>query len=150
MGEVLSQSEIDNLLAALSSGELDTDELNGADDKQIKDYDFKRPTKFSREHLRTLEIIYEHYGRLLSTSMQVYLRKNIRQVEQKEAEDSEKTVSVWQYEEQELTAQEYESMILMQQVVSENTSGIVASVTQFQRDAVIDEYTEQLIEEGLI
>ena len=24
------------------------------------------------------------------------------------------------------------------------------SVTQFQRDAVIDEYTEQLIEEGLI
>ena len=71
-------------------------------------------------------------------------------MEQKEAEDSEKTVSVWQYEEQELTAQEYESMILMQQVVSENASGIVASVTQFQRDAVIDEYTEQLIEEGLI
>lgn len=59
-------------------------------------------------------------------------------------------VSVWQYEEQELTTQEYENMILMQQVVSENTSGIVASVTQFQRDAVIDEYTEQLIEEGVI
>lgn len=78
MGEVLSQSEIDNLLAALSNGELDTNELNGADDKQIKDYDFKRPTKFSREHLRTLEIIYEHYGRLLSTSLQVYLRKNIQ------------------------------------------------------------------------
>jgi hypothetical protein len=57
---------------------------------------------------------------------------------------------VWQYEERELTVQEYESMVLMQQVVSENASGIVASVTQFQRDAVIDEYTEQLIEEGLI
>ena len=71
-------------------------------------------------------------------------------MEQKEAEDSEKTVSVWQYEEQELTAQEYESMILMQQVVSENTSGIVASVTQFQRGAVVDVYTELLIEEGLI
>lgn len=71
-------------------------------------------------------------------------------MEQKEAEDSEETVSVWQYEERELTVAEYESMILMQQVVSENTSGIVASVTQFQRDAVIDEYTEQLIEEGLI
>ena len=71
-------------------------------------------------------------------------------MEQKEAEDSEKTVSVWQYEERELTVQEYESMVLMQQVVSENASGIVASVTQFQRDAVIDEYTEQLIEEGLI
>lgn len=85
-----------------------------------------------------------------SSPTTVYLRKNIRQVEQKKAENSEETVSVWQYEEQELTAQEYESMILMKQVVSENTSGIVASVTQFQRDAVIDEYTEQLIEEGLI
>ena len=48
MGEVLSQNEIDNLLAALSSGELDTDELNGADEKQVRDYDFKRPTKFSK------------------------------------------------------------------------------------------------------
>ncbi len=78
MGEVLSQNEIDNLLAALSSGELDTDELNGADEKQVRDYDFKRPTKFSKEHLRTLEIIYEHYGRLLSTSIQVHLRKNVQ------------------------------------------------------------------------
>ena len=78
MGEVLSQSEIDNLLAALSSGDLDTEELNNADDKKVKTYDFKRPAKFSKEHLRTLEIIYEHYGRLLSTSMPVYLRKNIQ------------------------------------------------------------------------
>ncbi len=78
MGEVLSQSEIDNLLAALSSGELDADEMNDANDKQVKNYDFKRPTKFSKEHLRTLEIIYEHYGRLLSTSLPVYLRKNVQ------------------------------------------------------------------------
>jgi flagellar motor switch protein FliM len=78
VGEVLSQSEIDNLLAALSSGELDADEMNDAGDKQVKNYDFKRPTKFSKEHLRTLEIIYEHYGRLLSTNLPVYLRKNIQ------------------------------------------------------------------------
>ena len=78
MGEVLSQSEIDNLLAALSSGEIDADEVNSADEKQVKDYDFKRPTKFSKEHLRTLEIIFEHYGRLLSTSMPVYLRKSVQ------------------------------------------------------------------------
>ncbi len=78
MGEVLSQNEIDNLLAALSSGELDADEMSDASDKQVKNYDFKRPTKFSKEHLRTLEIIYEHYGRLLSTNLPVYLRKNIQ------------------------------------------------------------------------
>ena len=77
MGEVLSQSEIDNLLAALSTGELDVDQMQETGDKQVKDYDFKRPAKFSKEHLRTLEIIYEHYGRLLSTNLPVYLRKNI-------------------------------------------------------------------------
>lgn len=78
MGDVLSQSEIDNLLAQLSSGELDMDEMQGADDKRVKDYDFKRPAKFSKEHLRTLEIIFEHYGRLLSTNLPVYLRKNVQ------------------------------------------------------------------------
>ena len=78
MGEVLSQSEIDNLLAALSSGELDADDMGDSSDKQVKNYDFKRPTKFSKEHLRTLEIIYEHYGRLLSTILPIYLRKNVQ------------------------------------------------------------------------
>ena len=78
MGEVLSQSEIDNLLAALSTGELDVDQMQETGDKQVKDYDFKRHAKFSKEHLRTLEIIYEHYGRLLSTNLPVYLRKNIQ------------------------------------------------------------------------
>ena len=38
----------------------------------------KRPAKFSKEHLRTLEIIFEHYGRLLSTNLPVYLRKNVQ------------------------------------------------------------------------
>ena len=78
MGEVLSQSEIDNLRAAVSTGELDVDQMQETGDKQVKDYDFKRPAKFSKEHLRTLEIIYEHYGRLLSTNLPVYLRKNIQ------------------------------------------------------------------------
>ena len=78
MGEVLSQSEIDNLLSALSSGELDVDDIQGKEEKQVKNYDFKRPAKFSKEHLRTLEIIYEHYGRLLSTNLPVYLRKNVQ------------------------------------------------------------------------
>lgn len=78
MGEVLSQNEIDSLLAALSSGEIDAEEMSDASDKQVKNYDFKRPTKFSKEHLRTLEIIYEHYGRLLSTSLPVYLRKSVQ------------------------------------------------------------------------
>lgn len=78
MGEVLSQSEIDNLLQALGSGELDMEEMKDSREKAIKNYDFARPAKFSKEHLRTLEIIFEHYGRLLSTNLPVYLRKNIQ------------------------------------------------------------------------
>ena len=78
MGDVLSQNEIDALLNALSSGELDVDEIKDSGEKQVKDYDFARPSKFSKEHLRTLEIIFEHYGRLLSTNLPVYLRKNVQ------------------------------------------------------------------------
>lgn len=78
MSDVLSQSEIDNLLQALSSGELDADEIKASGEKQVKNYDFARPSKFSKEHLRTLEIIFEHYGRLLSTNLPAYLRKNIQ------------------------------------------------------------------------
>lgn len=77
MSDVLSQSEIDNLLAALSSGELDAEEIKNTSEKQIKNYDFARPSKFSKEHLRTLEIIFEHYGRLVATNMPLHVRKNV-------------------------------------------------------------------------
>lgn len=77
MGEVLSQDEIDNLLKALSTGELDADEIKNTDERQVKDYDFARPAKFSKEHLRTLEIIFEHFGRLLATNLPAYLRKSV-------------------------------------------------------------------------
>jgi flagellar motor switch protein FliM len=77
MSDVLSQSEIDNLLQALSSGDVDVEEMKKSGEAQVKNYDFSRPSKFSKEHLRTLEIIFEHYGRLLSTNLPVYLRKNI-------------------------------------------------------------------------
>ena len=78
MSDVLSQNEIDNLLQALSSGEINADDIEDVNEKQVKDYDFKRPAKFSKEHLRTLEIIFEHYGRLLSTNLPVYLRKSVQ------------------------------------------------------------------------
>lgn len=77
MPDVLSQDEIDNLLKALSSGELDVEEMKGTDEKQVKNYDFARPSKFSKEHLRTLEIIFEHFGRLLETNLPAYLRKSV-------------------------------------------------------------------------
>ena len=78
MAEILSQAEIDALLNAMSSGELDADQMQQKDEKKVRNYDFSRPTKFSKEHLRTLEIIFEHYARLISTNLPVYLRKNVQ------------------------------------------------------------------------
>jgi len=77
MGEVLSQNEIDQLLNALNTGELDVEEYKlTANEKVVKEYDFARPSKFAKEHLRTLEIIYEHYSRLLSTTLPAYMRSS--------------------------------------------------------------------------
>ncbi len=76
MGDVLSQKEIDDLLKAFSTGEIDAEEFKETKDVVVKNYDFSRPSKFSKEHLRTLEIIFEHFGRLLSTQFPAYLRTN--------------------------------------------------------------------------
>lgn len=59
-------------------------------------------------------------------------------------------VDGWQREERELTVEEYETMMLMAEVVNGNKEEIVSSVTAFQKEAAIDEYTLQLIEEGLL
>ena len=85
MGDTLSQAEIDSLLNALSSGEMDVETLNDAPEKPVSNYDFAKPSKFSRDHLRTLEIIFENYGRLLSTNLPAYFRKSV-QVEVMNAE----------------------------------------------------------------
>lgn len=78
MADVLSQNEIDALLKQLSSGELDVEEMNDEPAVKIKDYDFARPAKFSKEHLRTLEIIFDHFGRLVSSNFPAYLRKSVQ------------------------------------------------------------------------
>ncbi|MCQ2978609.1 MAG: flagellar motor switch protein FliM [Clostridia bacterium] len=73
MADVLSQSEIDALLSALNTGEVDTDAMVSTE-KKVRDYDFTRPSKFSREHLKTLQIIYDNYSRALSSYFSGYLR----------------------------------------------------------------------------
>lgn len=75
MSEILSQNEIDELFKALNAGEIDVEDIKKEENKHIvKPYDFARPTKFSKEQLRTLEIIFENYARLVSTYLSGYLR----------------------------------------------------------------------------
>lgn len=65
-------------------------------------------------------------------------------------EEDGTVVSGWQRDERELTVEEYEQMKLMEEVVNGNKEEIVSSVTNFQKEAVIDEYTLQLVEEGVL
>lgn len=78
MSDVLSQNEIDELLSALSSGEVDVTEIEEEKkEKKIKKYDFRRPDKFAKDQLRTLEIIHENFSRLLNNFLSGYLRTYI-------------------------------------------------------------------------
>lgn len=73
--EVLSQDEIDQLLTAISTGEVDTEEMNkSADQRKIKIYDFKRPDKFSKDQIRTISMIHETFARLTTTGLSAQLR----------------------------------------------------------------------------
>ncbi|AIF66383.1 flagellar motor switch protein FliM [Terribacillus saccharophilus] len=73
--EVLSQNEIDALLSAISSGEMDADELKQDEKaKKVKTYDFKRALRFSKDQIRSLTRIHENFARLLTTFYSARLR----------------------------------------------------------------------------
>ncbi len=75
MEEVLSQNEIDALLSAISSGEMNADELKKEEKEQkIRVYDFKRALRFSKDQIRSLSRIHENYARLLTTYFSAQLR----------------------------------------------------------------------------
>ena len=79
MAKVLSQQEIDSLLTALSSGEIDAEEVQKEGEKhKVRPYDFRRPNKFSKEQIHSLEIIYENYARIASNSLSSQVRSNIK------------------------------------------------------------------------
>ena len=74
-GDVLSQSEIDALLAGVMSGDVDADTMkNDSGGKKVKVYDFKRPDKFSKDQIRTLYMLHESFARLLNTYLSTHLR----------------------------------------------------------------------------
>lgn len=79
MAEVLSQNEIDALLNALSSGEVDVKEIkDNSSEKKVKKYDFRNPQKIAKDQLRTLEIIHDNLSRLLQTFLSGYLRAPVK------------------------------------------------------------------------
>lgn len=74
MSDILSQQEIDDLMKALMSGESNVVVEQPTSRKTAKPYNFARPSKFNKDHLRTFEIIFDNYARLLSSFLTGYLR----------------------------------------------------------------------------
>ncbi|WP_418223609.1 flagellar motor switch protein FliM [Clostridium isatidis] len=79
MAEVLSQSEIDALLSALSAGDVEPEQLKEKEEKhRVKKYDFRSPQKFSKEHIRTLEMVHDSFARIVSNYLSGQLRKHVK------------------------------------------------------------------------
>ncbi|OOM77913.1 flagellar motor switch protein FliM [Clostridium puniceum] len=79
MADVLSQNEIDALLSALSTGEIESEEVGKEDERhKVKLYDFRSPQKFSKEHIRTLELIHDNYARIISNYLTGQTRQNVK------------------------------------------------------------------------
>jgi flagellar motor switch protein FliM len=80
MAGTLSQDEINALLAGSSSASIDTfeeEQLETANTKHVRIYNFRHPDKFSKSHLSTMELIYEGFSRHLKTVLFVYVRQSI-------------------------------------------------------------------------
>jgi flagellar motor switch protein FliM len=99
MSNILSQEEIDALMAAVQSGEnvfglnqtqtntssnpadpdndpwfIDEDDIKVTEDKIPNLYDFRRPDRVSKDQMRILQNLHESYARQFSTTLTNYLR----------------------------------------------------------------------------
>ncbi len=94
MSEILSQAEIEGLLNSLNSGEPEPGPIMQDPQKEqvgatggsfvrkkstksavsFEVYDFRRPDKFSKDQLRTLQMLHETFARLSASSLSAYLR----------------------------------------------------------------------------
>jgi len=96
--DILSQSEIDSLLSSLTGGSpspaptvakeqeplnvsapvmVNEDVYYNTDKKGYKLYNFRRPDKFSKDHLRALMDIHKEFSRQLGLLLTTYLRMHI-------------------------------------------------------------------------
>lgn len=78
MNQVLSQSEVDALLAAVSEGEIETNESSASgpkDDRVVVVYDLTSQDRIIRGRLPQLDVIYEKFMRSFRVSLSSALRK---------------------------------------------------------------------------
>lgn len=77
LAEVLSQQEIDALLFALNTGELQASDVS-IEKEKVKVYDFKRAMRYSKEQLRSIMRIHENFARLMTSYLSAQLRSYVQ------------------------------------------------------------------------
>lgn len=83
MADVLDQTEIDALLAAVDTGEVATESRESTifsrkrrdfDNIEVRRYDFKRPERVSKDQMRALHTLHEAFARNFGAALSGYLR----------------------------------------------------------------------------
>jgi flagellar motor switch protein FliM len=85
MSDILSQEEVDALLAAVSTGSEKSapvaeksaavpDNAPSDEDGKLSLYDFRRPDRVSKDQMRTFQNLHENYARQFSTTLTNFLR----------------------------------------------------------------------------
>lgn len=83
MADVLDQSEIDALLAAVDSGEVEEEENSiqifsrhrrDLENVEVRQYDFKRPERVSKDQMRALQTLHESFARNFGAALSGFLR----------------------------------------------------------------------------
>jgi flagellar motor switch protein FliM len=78
MADILSQDEINALIEAYKATGSAEDSARGTQDRQVRLYDFSRPDKFCKEHLRSLNLIHSKHGALLSVALAAMMRVDVQ------------------------------------------------------------------------
>ncbi len=94
MPDVLDQDEVDALLNAVAGGDLGNDAEDGSGfegeadqaEREVHNYDFKRPERVSKDQMRAFEGLHERFARNFGAALSGYLRTivevKVRSIEQ--------------------------------------------------------------------
>jgi len=83
MADVLDQSEVDALLAAVDTGQVETDDHDQTifsrhrdpdEEVEVRTYDFKRPERVSKDQMRALQTLHEAFARNFGASLSGFMR----------------------------------------------------------------------------
>ncbi len=83
MTDVLEQNEIDALLNAVDTGEVEEEAVQGqifsrhrrhGESVEVRPYDFKRPERVSKDQMRALQTLHEAFARNFGASLSGFLR----------------------------------------------------------------------------